>query len=719
MDKNIIKQLANRYNILPEKVEIMYPLTIQYDVHLYDVLSLYDIYKEDKYVIENIKKRQFANKVENWLNGNYKLYNVDRFRKSAINFEKEKRYTNLTKNKHPNSVYMKHWREEIRRSLYGYYVDNEWITGYHYFYLNYTPIDKVESIDNIRADRIIGFPAFWDSDFFYFHYLEMAEQHGLNGAALKTRGRGYTWKGSSMCNRNFYLIPRSRSVIYASSNEFLTGQDGILTKTWSQMTFIDKNTPWSKRRQKKDTDTYKRASLIKKVNGVNVEDGFLSEIAGVTLKDDPHKSRGKRAKLIIFEEAGSFKDIIQSWIISEPSVKQGRSTFGLKIAYGTGGEEGESFEGLYKFFYKPESFNIYSLPNFWSKGGKNNNVAWFQPEYMNREGFYDKNGNSDIDAAINDINEKRSNLINVGADPETILRTKAESPIVPEDALLRTSGSPFPRALLNEQLIRLQEDNLLGESYKGKLIYDKNGKITWMEDDSVILLYGESVNNINRKGGIELYEKPIETVKNTLNGYIMGVDPIDFDYNEIGDRYSLGSCFVMNTFTNNIVAEYTGRPDLAIEFYENVKRLAIYYNAKVMVENNIKGLIVYFINQMHEYYLAEKPKILDDSNIIIKAGNRKYGFTANERTNKFGLELIKKWLTEPLPDMDNMNRIYTIRSKGLLNELLNWNPDGNFDRISAMSALMIFYQDIERLLDNMLNDTGKDEDYKFWSRPFK
>ncbi len=725
MNKSRIERLSIKYNIDPKELETYIPLSNEYNLHLYDIKSLFYKYKKQKYVEDHIQERQFANKTAKWLDDEYKLFDTDRFRQAAIDYKNTKRYTDAVKNPHPNSNYMQFWTEEARRCIYGYYNKGDWITGYHYFYLNYATIDLVKALDegkgsgSRQGDRINALPYFWDSDYFYFHYLEEAERNGKSAAVLKTRRRGYSWKGASMMNRNFFLIPRSRSIVYASSGEYLSGQDGILTKAWSQMIHLDKNTAWSKRRQKKDTETYKRASLIKKVNGVDVEDGFLSEIAGVTLKDDPDKARGKAAKVIFFEEAGSFSNITHSWIVSEPSVKQGNITFGLRVAFGTGGREGVGFDGLRKFFYNPGGYKIYSLPNLWTPGNSSKNVAWFQPEYMSREGFYDKDGNSNVHSAKENITKEREQLIEDNTDTDTFLRHKAEYPMVPEDAMLRTSGSPFPRAMIKEQIIRLESETYIGENYRGKLVMGSLGKLVWREDSEVTIIESHKATSRNRKGGIEVYEHPIDNVKEAYMGYIIGVDPVDYDYDEVGDKYSLGSCFVMNTFTKKIVAEYTGRPDLANEFYETVRRLAIYYDAKVMYENNIKGLHVYFVNNQSEYLLAAKPRILDDSDTLIKLGTKKYGYSANSRSNKFGLELLKKWLLEPLEEHEGMNRIHTIRSKGLLDELIEWNPSGNFDRISAMIALLIYYQDVERLLDESINDTNKQSEYaKLWTKGF-
>jgi len=727
--KNHIDELSIRYNIPPDELEVLIAFSRQYDLHIYDTKILFDKYKKEKYVKEHIDERNYLSRVKKWLEGDYHLDNSDRFKIAANTYINTNKYTNAIKNKHPNSAYKKFWFEEARRCIYGYLSGDEWISGYNYFYLNYAPIELVKTLNDfenddgrLQGERITDFPFFWDGDMFYFQYLEEAERKGLSAMVLKTRGRGYSWKAAAMMNRNFYLIPRSRSIIYAGDDEYLAGGDGVLTKCWSQMSFLDTYTAWTKKKQKKDTERHKRASMIKIVDGTEIESGFMSEIIGKTLHNDASKARGRRAKLILYEEGGSFKHLIESWIISGPSVMQGRITYGLRVAFGTGGDANVGFEGLRKLYYQPDAYKVYSLPNMWTPGAMNNKVGWFQPEYINREGYYDKDGNSDMNTAREDILKERDILVSSGADIDTLLRTKAEQPIVPEEAVLRTTGSPFPRAMLKEHFINLTANkDILGDTYRGKLIIDPSGKIVWLEDINVTIIESHKSSKLNREGGIEIYSKPIETIKEQLYGYIIGVDPVDFDYAEVReDSFSLGSCFVFNTITNRIVAEYTGRPDLADTFYENVRRLGLYYNAQVMYENNIKGLYTYFVNKYSEQMLAFKPKILDDGDTLISSGRRRYGYTANERINKMGLQLIKKWLIQPVdPENTELKNLHTIKSKGLIDELIEWNPDGNFDRVSSMIALMIFYKDIERMISDGLTTTKEDSSMQFFKKPFK
>ncbi len=269
-----------------------------------------------------------------------KIENSDKFRKSAINYTKYGYYTAAPKG---TTAWREFWKEERRRSVNGYTAeDGEHITGYFYFYLNYCQIvQNIErEVTNPRTGktrmvlrREKDFPLFYDYDKEYFDAIEAAENEGKHLVTIKRRGAGYSWKGASMLCRNFFLLKSSISYAIAAEAEFLT-KDGLLTKAWDLLDFIDEHTAWAKKRQKIDTKMHKRASIVVDKNGVKSEIGYKSEIIGVTLKNDPQKARGKRGKLILWEEAGKFPGLKEAWQVARPSVEEDATTFGLMIAYG-------------------------------------------------------------------------------------------------------------------------------------------------------------------------------------------------------------------------------------------------------------------------------------------------------------------------------------------------------------------------------------------------
>ena len=290
---------------------------------------------------------------------NKRIYNSIKFSPTADFFKKPKCYTLAPRG---TTDYNTYWEQETDRCLNGYTApDGDYITGYHYFYLNYSPImriDQTEYIDRngdlrIRRERILNFPTFWDYDYYYFNAIEEAVQSGKHMAVLKSRARGYSFKGASMLVRNYELIPGSKNFAVASEQKFLIG-DGLLTKAWQIMDFIDKNTAWAKQRLVSTRMERVAGYKVTDEFGKQTEQGYMSSITGITLKNDPERIRGTRAKLVLWEERVKFPKLLDAWRIEHPSVELDDGlAFGLQVAFGTGGTEGASFARLKELFYKP------------------------------------------------------------------------------------------------------------------------------------------------------------------------------------------------------------------------------------------------------------------------------------------------------------------------------------------------------------------------------
>ena len=360
---------------------------------------------------------------------NKHIDNSSKFRQAALFFQEHGCYTLAPRG---TTDYNAYWDRETDRCLNGYVADDgDAITGYHYFYLNYSPIMKLEEVEytdrygnkRTRRERIFGFPRFWDSDYYYFNAIEEAETLGKHMAVLKCRQRGYSFKGASMLVRNYELIPGSKNFAVASEQKFLVG-DGILTKAWQIMDFIDKNTDWSKQRLTSTRMERVSGFKVKDELGKETEQGYLSAITGITLKNDPERLRGTRGKLVLFEEGGKFPNLETAWRVEQPAVETDDGhAFGLLIAFGTGGTEGASFDGLKNMFYHPDAFNILGFPNIWDDGAENTKCGFFAPAYWNMEGddedgnpkFMDKDGNSLVDKAIEELINQRNKVKDGGA----------------------------------------------------------------------------------------------------------------------------------------------------------------------------------------------------------------------------------------------------------------------------------------------------------------
>lgn len=328
---------------------------------------------------------------------NKQIKNSNKFREPALQFIATGHYCSYPEG---TSEFFAYWDEQMDRCKNGYTADDgDFISGYNYFYLNFCPIQRIiyTTINNpdgstkIKKTRDLQFPDFYDYDYYFFQAVEDAEGEGKHLCALKSRRKGYSYKNASMACRNYYLFPGSKTYIYASNKQYLT-EDGILTKAWDYMDFIDKNTAWGKKRSV-NTQMRKRAGFFTKDEyGNEIELGFKSEIIGVTLKDNPDVVRGKAGKLIIFEEAGSFSELGAAWQIARPSVEQDGMAFGTMIAFGTGGDEDSHFETLKDMFYNPDGYNCIGFDNIWDETPSDKKCGFFIPQYTNMD-FRDDEGN--------------------------------------------------------------------------------------------------------------------------------------------------------------------------------------------------------------------------------------------------------------------------------------------------------------------------------------
>ncbi len=208
-----------------------------------------------------------------------------------------------------------------------------------------------------------------------------------------------------------------------------------------------------------------------------------SQFIGVSLKDNPHKVRGKAGELIFFEEAGSFSGLLTAWEIAMPTMKQGSKTLGTMIAFGTGGEEGEGFGSLEELFYHPEAYNCLSFENEWDAGAMGTNCGYFVPIYQNLDGFMDENGNSLIEEAKQFEEDARENKKKAN-DPKSFDQYIAEHPFTPQEATLQTTINIFDVSSLKEQYNRVKAHNLEKEGTAG-ILYHRGDEVAFRPDPSV------------------------------------------------------------------------------------------------------------------------------------------------------------------------------------------------------------------------------------------
>ena len=640
------------------------------------------------------------------------LENTDYFRQTALTWQETGKYTHLRPNRNPNSDFGRWLLEEMRRGFDGY-VDPDtgmWVTGDYYWMLNYCPMHLVVKRKDGLEMRSTRHPKFWDGQFLISHYILQSRMNGHHSAYLASRGKGKTSFAAAMLAKRFILgeskenAKEVQCLVTAADRTKLIGTNQILDVFIDYIDFCAKNTFFPSRRLKSSIqEMYWEMGW--KNSGSEVAYGSKNSVSGIISGVNQDKLNGSRGVLYLVEEAGIFKNLREMYNMIRPSVEQGTSVFGQIACYGTAGNDQSDFTAFSEMFYSPEGYNIQGYPNNFDKEGQGRKqAAMFYPAYLNYDdSCMDENGNSDVTKALLKLCYDRYKVKYGTSDINTITRRISQYPITPQEAIIRSQGNIFPVTELNERLNQI--DNNPGEYdevYIGELVQE-GGEVKFNPTiDLPIRDFPTKDNKI--KGALEIYEMPQKDPSGKIphERYIISLDPFDTD---VANTMSLGSCFVMDLWSDKIVAEYTGRPLFAEDLYEIVRKLCIFYNAKCMYEQNLKGTFAYFSTHNCTYLLAETPEYLREKQLIATTGygNKSCGIHATVPIIKYGFRLIRDWLLKPTPKIEKdaegnevevtIPNLYNIRNRALLKELIQWNPHDNYDRIMSLVQLMLYREE--------------------------
>ena len=408
-----------------------------------------------------------------------------------------------------------------------------------------------------------------------------------------------------------------------------------------------------------------------------------------TFKDNPLAANGTRANLVALDEVGFMYNIKESWGAIE-AIQASKAKKNLVIwALGTGGlVSGKAALYAESIFRNPQDYNCIEFEDIFEHRGK---IGYFVPYSKTMNEFKSKpNFDTDDELARVFIENKRQ-IAKKSPDPTVYQTEIINGPMVPSEAFLVLEGAFFPTLQLKEQLAEVEGGKYkkyMEASFKGHISFnEKNEPEFYTEQDAQPIRKFPLNRNDDKKGCIEIWVKPQKSPDGVIprGTYIAGIDVVDKDKSTTD---SLPSIIVMNRYTRQIVAEYTGRTGEAKDFYEICRKLLLYYNAIGMYEKNLIGLYNYFDQHKCTYLLADTPYQLRSTDTYKVGTNTSKGINASGVVNSEGRNMIKSWLQEK-PSDKSETRIYeTIYSPSLLIELIMWNPHGNFDRVSALGMLM-------------------------------
>ena len=672
------------------------------------------------------------------------LEGSDYFRPSALAFERNKnKYSLLRPNANPNSEFGRWLYGERERGWNGYCNPKTgmWVTGDYYWMLNFCPMHLVRKNDKGVSIRNVFHPNFWDGQFLMSHYILQGRMHGHHVSALASRGKGKTSFGAGLLAKRCIIGESEENkeevqcMVTAVDRTKLMDTNMILKVFKDNLDHCAKYTQFASHRLKSSDQEMEWKMGFKKL-GSEVEYGSKNSVSGIISGVNQDKLNGSRGVLYLIEEAGIFKNLLNTYNMIRPSVEQGNDVFGEIFCYGTAGDDQSDFTAFAEMFYSPTGYNQEPLENVFDKEGQGRKqCCFFYGAYLNYSNdCIDKDGNSDVTKALLAILYDRYKVKYGSTDVNTITKRISQYPIVPQEAMIRSHGNVFPVTELNERINQIDSNpNEYDDTYVGELVQDnKTGEVKF--NPTVAIPIRDFPTKDNKViGALEIFEMPKKDSEGKVfNGrYICSSDPFDAD---CSNTMSLGSYLVMDLWTDMIVAEYTGRPTFAEEFYEIGRKLCLFYNCRCMYEQNIMGMFSYFSSHNASYLLAETPEYLVQRNMIssIGYGNKAVGIRASTPIINGAFKMIQTWLRKPVvvieTDAEGNNsevtipNLYRIKNRALLKELALWNPNGNFDRVMCLVQLilyreekMVLYQGNLRQNEEASSGMEKDD---YWERNY-
>ena len=594
-------------------------------------------------------------------------FDPEPFRDMARIYETTGSYTKFPEGSKP---WRDLWLREIDRMKNGYQIGKYRITGDNYYFLNYYRMQTVPEDKTAGEGRTENFPSFLAEQYKWFHYLELAEKCHKDAGALKARGLGWSEMTAATSVRPYTTNRQYNVLLTCEADDKL---QPLRDKCWLQLDWLNMNTSGGLRhvRQKMNNNDTKRAS---KVTRDGQEFGWMSQINTI-VADNSNKIRGHRVDRLVYEEAGSSKQLVKAWIQGAALTQLGGVHFGTRIFLGTGGDD-MAVGGLATIFSNPEGFDVLPYKNYDTYDGKPELTAFFAPahKFALSKKYLDNRGVTNWPELKKYYETIRSKL-----SGKALLDECAEHCFIPEEALAKTGANVFDAELISQQMVNIKIHNLGEKITPTALEWDKNSpkysKVNSYESASSKLLVVEPPQR-DPEGNV------------WKNLYVAGIDAIDLgtdnsaEDNDVSDFCIVIKRRVFGDQEPKYVAVYKDRPrDIRIAYMIALKLLT-WYNCQAMLEFTKISFQQFLRERNKESLLMSRPEYAVSVRNRKRSNKRLIGVPSTEAVIKHGLELISAFLSD---------YYYSIDYPEMLDELLKYTYENKrkFDIIAAMSCCEI------------------------------
>ena len=672
-----------------------------------------------------------------------KFVNTELFNEAARTYQATGRYTQFKVDSIPHRQFR---RRECDRRRNGFSapcwqnpdgsIEDVWITGGHYNFLNYTRMERTDESSVIvtehgaTAKKIYSFPSFIDAQFWTWQIIEFCRRNGLHLIIDKTRRGGFSYIMAADSSNEVNLSKHKVVIHVAADNKYLIKQGGLSDFAVNNLKFFEEKTPFKRGIYSPTTDSFKLGYRMK--NGVEADDSWSSSLLSVSANNNPDCAIGKDAVTIKVEELSTMQNFDDFMNVTEPTMTVGTRTTGTLMAWGTA--TAANMQIFEQNFYNPKAFNFMPFENVWDNDARNEVCGFFKSYAWGLEGEidgvkgFDEDGNSNLRIGLKLAARERIEKKKTAKTFAEYLNYLGQRALFPAESFSSASENIFSSEALNKFEDKLRVDNSYkfytdGELFEDgtkKIYFKSNARIRIENPDMKTYDYIQGVprrGNEDPHGCIRVWFAPEyeETyindrlVRSILPGtYVAVYDPvgIDKDKKEITDRHSHNSIFVIemprerNGFKPKLCAAYYGRTERLEEADEKFYRLCKWYNCigTGLVEINRGETVSNFRKWKATKYLGYEPLYVWDSAVKEKVSTS-YGYNIGSGPKKLdGLRLLKEFLYEIIGKNEFGEDIYVFErflDYQTILELKKFNAEGNFDRISSLILLGIYWKSID------------------------
>lgn len=672
-----------------------------------------------------------------------KFVNTELFNEAARTYQATGKYTQFKVDSIPHRQFR---RRECDRRRNGFSapcwqnpdgsIEDVWITGGHYNFLNYTRMERTDESSVIvtehgaTAKKIYSFPSFIDAQFWTWQIIEFCRRNGLHLIIDKTRRGGFSYIMAADSSNEVNLSKHKVVIHVAADNKYLIKQGGLSDFAVNNLKFFEEKTPFKRGIFSPTTDSFKLGYRMK--NGVEADDSWSSSLLSVSANNNPDCAIGKDAVTIKVEELSTMQNFDEFMNVTEPTMTVGTRTTGTLMAWGTA--TAANMQIFEQNFYNPRAFGFMAFENVFDNDARNEVCGFFKSYAWGLEGEidgvkgFDENGNSNLRIGLQLAARERIEKKKTAKTFAEYLNYLGQRALFPAESFSSASENIFSSEALNKFEDKLRVDNSykfytdgeLFEDGSKKIYFKSNARIRIENPDMKTYDYIQGVprrGNEDPHGCIRVWFAPEyeeiyindRLIRSILPGtYVAVYDPvgIDKDKKEITDRHSHNSIFVIemprerNGFKPKLCAAYYGRTERLEEADEKFYRLCKWYNCigTGLVEINRGETVSNFRKWKATKYLGYEPLYVWDSAVKEKVSTS-YGYNIGSGPKKLdGLRLLKEFLYEVIGKNEFGEDIYVFErflDYQTILELKKFNAEGNFDRISSLILLGIYWKSID------------------------